>query len=117
MAGGWSNGNAVASTDIYDSVNNTWLLNPPNLVVARAGHAATLLPTGKILLSGGRGISSDLASSELYDPATGVWSSAPVSLLAARYGHSATRLVNGTLLVTGRESSANIQLNSAEIYW
>src|SRR5439155_3240093 len=44
-----------------------------NLNTARAGHTATLLPSGKVLVAGG-GNNGFLNSAELYDPATETWS-------------------------------------------
>jgi hypothetical protein len=51
------------------------------------------LPNGKVLVAGGR----SLSSSELYDPATGTWT-ATGSLANERYGHTATLLPNGKVL-------------------
>src|SRR5437773_11655654 len=45
-----------------------------DLVTARFGHTATLLPNGQVLVAGGLGSDfTALAAAELYDPATGVW--------------------------------------------
>src|SRR5690349_20988274 len=53
-----------------------------DLITARTGHSATLLPNGKVLVAGGyvpapdgQLLSQPLSSAELYDPATGTWSS------------------------------------------
>ena len=46
------------------------------LIEGRSLHTATLLPNGKVLVTGGLVNSVTItASAELYDPATGVWSS------------------------------------------
>ena len=44
-----------------------------SMTQARASHTATLLPDGKVLVTGGFNGSSELSSAELYDPDTGTW--------------------------------------------
>ncbi|MGA8598003.1 MAG: Ig-like domain repeat protein [Bryobacteraceae bacterium] len=61
-----------------------------SLATARAGHTATLLPDGKVLIVGGVDANgSSLSSAELYDPATGTFSSAG-NLQTPRSYHSAS---------------------------
>ena len=70
---------------------------------ARAGHTATLLPDGKILMAGGisKGIGKGiLASGELYDPVTGM-SGLTGKLKRARTGHAAVLLPTGRVMVLG----------------
>ncbi|MBL0141429.1 MAG: VCBS repeat-containing protein [Betaproteobacteria bacterium] len=98
--------------------------DPRALVTRRAGHTATLLHNGKILIVGGSllpntplALETYLASTELYDPATGI--SAPTGNLAtARAGHTATMLSNGRVLVAGGANGTTVaaQLSSAELY-
>ena len=75
-----------------------------DLVTARYGHTATLLPNGQVLVTGGIGVGVAprvaLASYELYDPATGMWTLTD-SVLTRRGGHTATLLQNGQVLVAG----------------
>lgn len=83
----------------------------------RADFAATLLPSGKVLLAGGLTLpAADTASVDLFDPVTN--SVTPVSpMKTARNGHSATLLPNGQVLVVGGSGSAGgLSLASAEIY-
>lgn len=71
------------------------------LQAPRAGHTATLLADGRVLVIGGRGAGGDLSSLEVVDPATGTSSLLPVSLGRARAGHTATAIRNGEILVAG----------------
>jgi hypothetical protein len=80
----------------------------------RYGHMATLLPNGKVLVSGGHNGSSYLATAEVYDPASGTWS-ATGSMASPRYYHSATLLPNGKVLVSGGQNGSSY-LTTAEVY-
>jgi hypothetical protein len=80
-----------------------------SMTTGRAGHAATLLRDGKVLVVGGWGYGG-LASAELYDPSTGRF--APTgSMTTARWGPTATLLDDGRVLVAG-----GLRVNSAEVY-
>ncbi|HET9530102.1 MAG TPA: kelch repeat-containing protein [Blastocatellia bacterium] len=87
----------------------------------RAGHSATLLPDGKVLVAGGTNFSGGrvhgLDSAELYDPVTRKWN-ATGGLNVPRAGHTATLLKDGKVLVVGGVDGRNfdITLNTAELY-
>ena len=91
-------------------------------VIARSNHAATLLPTGKVLVVGGwqerRGY---LDSAEIYDPASGRFSLTGKLVTHSRGSHFATLLPNGKVLVAGGEAPFEGNdpigpLGSAELY-
>src|SRR5260370_26030142 len=71
-----------------------------NLNTARAGHTATVLPNGKVLVAGGATAAGAIASAELYDPTTGTWS-VTGSLNVPRYLLTATLLSDGKVLAVG----------------
>jgi hypothetical protein len=88
-----------------------------DMTTARAQHTATLLTTGKVLLTGGTqsGGLSGLASAELYDPTSGTFARTG-NMAIARRMHTATRLPDGKVLIAGGYGSAGAALNTAELY-
>jgi hypothetical protein len=66
----------------------------------RSGYAATLLPTGQVLVVGGKAGEQALASAELWDPASSTLTPAG-SLATARVAPTATLLPDGRVLVVG----------------
>ena len=77
---------------------------------ARVNHTATLLPNGRVLVTGGDdGGGNALSSTETYDPTNGTWVWTGF-MNQMRENHTATLLPSGTVLVTGGGN------NSAELY-
>ncbi len=75
-----------------------------------AFHTATLLPDGKVLVTGNG------QYAELYDPATGTWSPAAAMGMSREY-HTATLLPDGRVLVAGGcIDYCTWALSSAELY-
>ncbi|WP_438007430.1 kelch repeat-containing protein [Sorangium sp. So ce321] len=76
---------SLREVEIYDPATRTWSPAAP-LAQPRSGHAAILLPNGRVLVAGGRSRSvlpdgSALASAELYDPTSNTWTAAaPLSM-------------------------------------
>ena len=75
------------------------------MTTPRALHTATLLPNGKVLITGGGqdlvdGSGSLLSSAEIYDPATETFSPTG-NMSVARQSHTATLLANGKVLIGG----------------
>jgi galactose oxidase-like protein/Kelch motif protein len=86
--------------------------------VARDSHAATRLPNGEVLVTGGfNNTDGYLASAELYNPVTGKWRFTG-SMTVPREGHEAVLLQNGQVLVAGGLNASTFQasLASAELY-
>jgi len=77
----------------------------------RAGHAATLLRDGRVLVAGGSGRDT----SELYDPIAGTWT-ATGDMTRTRTWHTATLLADGRVLAAGGTDALGALLASTELY-
>jgi len=84
-------------TEIYDPVSNT-LSQTGDMNVARTQHAASVLPDGRVLLTGGR--PSNPTAAETYDHLTGLWTLLP-PIPAGLVAHSSTVLPHGEVLLVG----------------
>lgn len=86
------------------------------LNVRRFSQTATLLPNGKVLVTGGMEANGKYdASAELYDSRTGSFTTI-ASMTTARSGHTATLLPNGKVLIAGGSDGSEENLTSAELY-
>lgn len=116
LAGGFTSdtgGTAVKTADLYDTLAGT-VAATGAMAGERTLHASAILPSGKVLVCGGRnitgGTSSDLVlldangtisnTSEVYDPTTGLWTQVG-SMSWRRYGHRLVPLADGRLLCVG----------------
>ena len=72
----------------------------------RAGHTATVLADGRILIAGG----DAAGSAEIYDPASNSFAFASGTMNAARSAHSAAVLKDGRVLLVGGKDAANNEL-------
>ena len=104
---------AVTASPAFAQASGTWTVTG-SLNTARAGHTATLLLNGQVLVAGGENSTGVLASAELYNPSTGRWS-VTGSMSTPRINHQATLLPNGEILVSGGNNTSGA-LASAELY-
>ncbi|WP_147439414.1 kelch repeat-containing protein [Corallococcus sp. CA049B] len=84
----------------------------------RMNHTATLLPSGKVLVTGGRSTyvqSTAMRTVEIHDPLSGTWAGvAPMA--EGRVFHTATMLTSGRLLVAGGVTSTAEGVATSELF-
>jgi N-acetylneuraminic acid mutarotase len=117
VVGGYNNlyggSPTLAYAELFHPATNTWT-NAGHMAVPRAGHTATLLPSGKVLVVGGGLDNGTTTTAELYDPATNSWSPA-ASLIHKRSGFNAVLLKSGKVLVAGGVVQSQT-VSAAELY-
>ncbi len=111
-------GPVLRSAELYDPRTGQWT-STGRMTTERYNYAATLLPSGRVLVSGGVNTAgTTLTSAEVYDPATGRWTMTG-GMRDARAGHTAALLPTGQVLVVGGATGvfgAGAVLRSAELY-
>ncbi|MFZ1375542.1 MAG: kelch repeat-containing protein [Geothrix sp.] len=108
-------GSLTSVAELYDPAAGTFTATAGTLVLQRDRlHAAVLLPTGKVLISGGVGSGVVLAANELFDPANGTFA-ATGSMTTSRRIHTATLLGTGKVLLAA--GLGGTYLFTAELYY
>ena len=105
-----------------DVTTDRWTAAPQMPTERVAGHTATLLANGRLLVAGGvKSAGVGTAAADLFDPASATWTpAAPMNVV--RSSHAATLLADGRVLVTGGStvssaaSQGYVNNASAEIY-
>jgi hypothetical protein len=107
VVGGSSSGDlewTLSTAELYDPSTGTWSVAAGKLAAGRIFHAATLLPSGDVLVTGGYtggvGGGKTLANAEAFDAQTATWTRLQ-DMRLRRYGHTATLLDDRRVLVAG----------------
>ncbi|PIP84174.1 MAG: hypothetical protein CO113_02600, partial [Elusimicrobia bacterium CG_4_9_14_3_um_filter_62_55] len=104
MAGGNDGFGEIRVAEIYNPTVNTWTQTTGlgnDMLVARLGHVATLLPTNKVRISGGfTALGGAIRESESFDVFFSSWGyDGPMAV--ARGDHTVSLLGNGMMVAVG----------------
>ncbi|MBL8756409.1 MAG: hypothetical protein JNK15_24155, partial [Planctomycetes bacterium] len=101
-------GQPTAAAAIYDPATQT--TTTLTMASPRAGHGASLMPNGKVLVTGGSTafdlqnplslFTGLLGTTELFDPTTNAFTAGP-TMLEPRAFHTSTTLTTGRVLIAG----------------
>jgi N-acetylneuraminic acid mutarotase len=115
VAGGSTDGQALNSSELYDTRTQGWTATTNNMSAAREMHTATVLRNQTILVCGGSNQENPIASVEVFTPGPNSWALATQPMHMARARHTATLLNSGRVLIAGGKAGA-VALDSTELF-
>jgi hypothetical protein len=119
--GGPAPTNLVSSVDL-DTAPWTWSERPP-MNIGRRQHNATVLPDGRVVVTGGSSapgfsnIAGSATAAEVFDGQA--WTMLPAAAVARGYHHTALLLPDGRVISAGGGEGAGLTLfqNNVEVYY
>jgi hypothetical protein len=109
--------NTLNTAELYDPVANTFTSLTSKMKALRAGHTATLLPSGRVLITGGFSlidrVGTVLGSAELYDENVKSFTLLPAKMPRVREFAAAALLPNGLVLMTGGSPNGSRAFSTA----
>lgn len=122
VAGGYppDTGVPTATSELYNPSTGTWKLTVGSMNSPRAGHTATVLANGWVMVAGGCTAScnrDDVTNSvEEYDAPAQVWVKIFPGMNQARFAATATLMRDGAVLMAGGSNYCCHYYKSAETY-
>jgi hypothetical protein len=102
----WESPALVTRARLYQPATNQFLVTGA-MIWPRAGHSATTLADGRVMIFGGEGDSRWPERGEIFDPSTGSFA-ATVAAASGRVEHTATLLLSGQVLITGGRAGSSV---------
>ncbi|HEX8291154.1 MAG TPA: Ig-like domain-containing protein, partial [Pyrinomonadaceae bacterium] len=110
-------GEVLGAAEVFDPAAQQFTDLQADGLTPRAGHTATLLTDGRVLLVGGVDAGGNLSGeAQIWEPQTGRAARAAGVLSTPRQRHTATLTADGQVLVWGGTPKAGDELTSGELY-
>jgi hypothetical protein len=121
VVGGLSGGGCDSTADVFDRAGEGWT-DGGAMSSARGDHAATALPDGRVLITGGLpkcSYGAAISGAEIFDPTkvgAARWTAAS-SMNVVRAGHAAILLKDGSVVVAGGEQVGGGSATASTEVW